>query len=165
MPRRVARLAKRARTEGEQATAGLSRSGSGFPSPTAHVTPLAAIISGSLMALTPMYIARLGEMSLTAVREVLESVKLVLVGVAYNILDLLNEICYQLREIVKALGRVGVTSGYLMQGCLFLLSGLVVLFYAPLVWKLMERVMRFLMVGKAYSSDAVADGRPAKIEL
>ena len=158
--RKAVRLTPRVPTAGEIAEAGLSSASTGFPSPTAHLTPLGAIVSGTLMVFTPLYTYKVGDLGLEALKSALNNAEVLLGGTVRNILALLTEICDQLRLIAKALGKVGVTSGYLIQWGLFLLGTVLALFYAPLAWKLLERGSRNLMIGKGYSSDAVADGPP-----
>ena len=49
-------------------------------------------------------------------------------------------------------------SGNLLQGCLILAFLIAVLFYAPLLWRILDNHSRRMMLGKSYSSDTMKDG-------
>ena len=155
---RVVLVPRRQFTPGELGSRGLNRRGTAFPSPTAHFVPLGAVVTSTMIILTPVYLTRLSEMSIVAVQVGVESVKRIMVELTYDLLQVLGELSQQLQEILRAYGKVVIMSGNLLQGCLILTFLLAVLFYAPLLWKIFDNQTRYMMMGKSYSSDTMKDG-------
>ena len=110
------------------------------------------------MVITPYYLVRVSEMSLVVVQDVMDSAGRVVVGACRNVLELLTEISFRLREILEVLSRVVVTSGNLIEVAIFFFFVLAALYFTPVVWKLIQHQSRRLMLSKGYSSNTMMDG-------
>ena len=103
------------------------------------------------MVITPYYLVRVSEMSLVVVQDVMDSAGRVVVGACRNVLELLTEISFRLREILEVLSRVVVTSGNLIEVAIFFFFFvLAALYFTPVVWKLIQHQSRRLMLSKGY---------------